>query len=71
MLSKAGRYEEAIAQYSRCLTIRKDWPTPYFERAKCLRQVGRLTEAAADEARGRALAAPIADDLGVAPKKSK
>ncbi len=71
LLSKAGRYEDAIKQYDHCLTIRRDWPTPYFERAKCLRQVGRLSEAAADEARGRALAAPIADDLGVHVRKTK
>ncbi len=71
LLSKAGRYEDAIKQYDHCLTIRRDWPTPYFERAKCLRQVGRLSEAAADEARGRALTAPIADDLGVHVRKTK
>lgn len=71
LLSKAGRYEDAIKQYDHCLTIRRDWPTPYFERAKCLRQVGRLSEAAADEARGRALAAPIADDLGVHVRTTK
>ncbi len=44
-LSSAGRYEEAVEQFKRCLELDETYLAAYAEAGKALRSAGRLEEA--------------------------
>ena len=56
-LASAGRFEEAVEQFRRCLTLDRDYLPAYAELGKALRSAGRFDEAREVFAAGIELAA--------------